>query len=458
MDDEADPVERNKELLRRYLEEVWDSGDVEVIDEIFADIDGMRRKWGDDIKDRAELKSYLGGLVDKYENDDLTVLSLLADEHNAMAFWKMEMQLVDDHLGIKPSGRAASRRGVTYGRIEDGYLTRVIDISDSRELMPRVRRLARSELMSNMHEGVLIVDDDDLVVDVNEVALSAFSWEREAALDRPVTEVLRTDISIPNPGETVEVTGDGDSRHFEMRTSVITDPKDMRVGRALVLREITARKRYENQLQVLNRVLRHNLRNDLTVVQGHIQVASQNATEDITSRLGEADEKIEELLATAETARRVQSILDNRDVVRQDVAPLVESVRSRARDRYPLAIVDTAVADSLAIEASTAFEDALWELVANACEHGGDSPGVEIHATGKAGIVDVTVSDDGPGLPDHEREVLDSGIETPLSHGTGLGLWLAHWVIEASGGSLTFAVNDGTTARVSLPMAPTDGD
>jgi len=322
--------------------------------------------------------------------------------------------------------------------------------------MPRVRRLARSELMTSMHEGVLIVDDENLVVDINEVALSAFGLDREDALDRPVAEVLRTDVSIPDPSETTEVSGADDNRLFEVRTSVVTDPKDERVGRALVLREITARKRYENQLQVLNRVLRHNLRNDLTVVQGNIEVASERADGEVAEMLAEANGKIDELLATAETARRVQSTLEYTDVVEHPVGPLVESLRSRALECYPSATVETAVSDSLTVEATTALEDALWELVENACEHSGDSPGIEIHASAQAGIVDVTVSDDGPGLPDHERQVLDSGMETALSHGSGLGLWLAHWVLEASGGSLTFAVDDGTTARASLPVATSE--
>jgi signal transduction histidine kinase len=451
-----DPAARNRRLLRRYLDEVWDDGDVEVIDEIFGDIDGMRRKWGDDIEDRAELKSYLGGLVDKYENDDLTVRSLLADEQEVMGFWEMEMQLVDDHLGIKPSGRAASRRGVTYGRVENGRLARVIDISDSRELMPRVRRLARSELMTSMHEGVVIVDDENLVVDINEVALSAFDWEREDALDRPVAEVLRTDVSIPDPGGKTDVRCVDDARLFEMRTSIVTDPKDERVGRALVLREITDRKRYENQLQVLNRVLRHNLRNDLTVVGGHLEVAAEQADDGVASMLDEAAGKIEDLLTTAETARRVQSTLEDSETVQQDLGSIVESFRSRVHGEYPAVTLDVSTPESLAVEATDALEDALWELVENACEHTGDSPHVEIAVGHQAGLADVTISDDGPGLPEHERAVLETATETDLEHGSGLGLWLAHWVLEDAGGDLTFAVDDGTTVRATLPMASTD--
>jgi Signal transduction histidine kinase len=62
----------------------------------------------------------------------------------------------------------------------------------------------------------------------------------------------------------------------------------------------------------------------------------------------------------------------------------------------------------------------------------------------------LSVADDGPGIPDDERMVLNRATETSLEHGSGLGLWLAKWLVDASGGGLTFAVDDGTVARVDI--------
>jgi signal transduction histidine kinase len=61
------------------------------------------------------------------------------------------------------------------------------------------------------------------------------------------------------------------------------------------------------------------------------------------------------------------------------------------------------------------------------------------------------VRDDGPGLPEHERAVLDAETETALEHGSGLGLWLARWGTARLGGELTVETDGGTTATVALP-------
>ena len=67
-----------------------------------------------------------------------------------------------------------------------------------------------------------------------------------------------------------------------------------------------------------------------------------------------------------------------------------------------------------------------------------------------AGRVDVTVSDNGPGIPETERAVFRAGSETDLRHGSGLGLWLAYWAVTSVGGDLSFADRDPRGSRVTL--------
>jgi signal transduction histidine kinase len=63
--------------------------------------------------------------------------------------------------------------------------------------------------------------------------------------------------------------------------------------------------------------------------------------------------------------------------------------------------------------------------------------------------------DDGPGLASNERAVLDGRSETPLEHGTGLGLWLANWIVTGLGGELEVVDPDGEgmTLEIGLQTA-----
>lgn len=67
----------------------------------------------------------------------------------------------------------------------------------------------------------------------------------------------------------------------------------------------------------------------------------------------------------------------------------------------------------------------------------------------------VVIVDNGPGLPDSEREVLEAGEETPLTHGSGIGLWLVYWTVTYAGGEVTIEDRSprGTRVTVTLPCA-----
>lgn len=64
------------------------------------------------------------------------------------------------------------------------------------------------------------------------------------------------------------------------------------------------------------------------------------------------------------------------------------------------------------------------------------------------------VADDGPEINPAEYEVLAQGVETPLEHGSGVGLWIVKWGIDEVGGSVSFAEREprGTVVTISVPV------
>jgi PAS domain S-box-containing protein len=222
--------------------------------------------------------------------------------------------------------------------------------------------------------------------------------------------------------------------------------------------DVTDRKRRETLVSVLNRVLRHNLRNDMTVVRGHanlLQGGEGNVdVADSATTIAETADELVELSEKAQTLEQVAA--DPGELRRIDPHEVTASVADRVRDAYPGADVDVAVADSVpAVVATGRLERALFEILENAAAHAGEAPSVCLsvsHAEADE-RVSIRIEDDGPGLASNERAVLDGRSETPLEHGTGLGLWLANWIVTGLGGELEVVDSEtsGTTVDVRLP-------
>ena len=97
---------------------------------------------------------------------------------------------------------------------------------------------------------------------------------------------------------------------------------------------------------------------------------------------------------------------------------------------------------------------AVRNLVENAIVHNDGPATVDVTIERPAEAVSIRVADDGPGIPDHEIEVLNQLEETALEHSNGAGLWLVNWVAMKADGHLDFSVTDrGTTVTHTLQRA-----
>ena len=216
------------------------------------------------------------------------------------------------------------------------------------------------------------------------------------------------------------------------------------------LRDITPVKRRERLIDVLDRVLRHNIRNDMNVIGGYAATIADRA-DGTLARMGEQIETTaSELAALSEKARTLEETMatPTTPAVR-DVTADVRSAVERLRDEYPETEFTVEVPDDCRAVGTDRLERALYELGDNAAKHADGLP-VAVTADRAGDRIDVEISDAGPGLSEREQEVIESGRETPLEHGQGLGLWLVNWIVTGAGGDLAVDVDDGTTVTVTL--------
>jgi PAS domain S-box-containing protein len=370
---------------------------------------------------------------------------------------------------------------VDAGSVLAGHVTAALD------RVRRERDLRRFEtVVSTAGDPIYTLDDDGRFTSVNDAMAAFAGCDRAELLDEHVSTLMseedvtrcraliRDMLRSDDEARTAEVTmwnGDDEPRRCEINIAPLTDTDDSFAGTVGVVRDVTERERRRQRLAVLDRVLRHNLRNELNVVGGHAEELR---------RLADADERVDpsrvaahaeavsvaaaDLLSLSETARSIHRTT-NSTVAPRDVVAAVAAGVADARERHPDVAVTLDAPERARARVGTGVDRAVAELVDNAVRHGGDSTSRvdvtvrRVTAEGHA-WVEVEVADDGPGIPQVERVPLEGSTETPLSHGSGLGLWLVAWTVRHAGGRVAYRWNDGSVVRMRFHAAadPTDSD
>jgi len=229
-------------------------------------------------------------------------------------------------------------------------------------------------------------------------------------------------------------------------------PEDI-IGAQGMVRETTDRHRREGLISVINRVLRHNVRNKLSVITAYARMLSDDLDGEQAAHARQITDSANRLLDLTESARKIEQAREQSpQLAPHDIIPLLDEGVTQIEQQYPNASVSVDMPESAVALTLPRLETAMYELLENAAKHSGDSPSIELSVDVGAEHVTVTIADDGPGLPTNEREVLATGAEDPLVHGSGLGLWLAYWIVTTLDGEITILDADkGTTVALTLP-------
>ncbi|WP_251343743.1 MEDS domain-containing protein [Haloplanus halophilus] len=217
--------------------------------------------------------------------------------------------------------------------------------------------------------------------------------------------------------------------------------------------------RHEQRLAVVNRILRHDIRNDLNVVLGTLSRVREGASLDEAERaqLDRAYRVASRLVDRAEKARYVQQTLADSAVERFDLRSVVDDAVASVREEHPAATITVDDVPAVSVFADGHLEVALVELLTNAVIHGtADPPSVTLVTSRDADTVTVDVVNPGPPVPESDRTALERGLETTLEHAGGLGLWLVKWIVDNSRGRLHFPDADPEECHIAVDLRVVD--
>lgn len=220
-------------------------------------------------------------------------------------------------------------------------------------------------------------------------------------------------------------------------------------------RERTVEEQRDN-LRIVNKIVRHDIRNDLELIQAYANRLANRSDE------FEEPQKIEKCVTNAvevtETAREVTEMVLQTEQPDESVklSPLLSQQIKNIANSYPQSEIKTSgQIPHIEVMGSDMLESVFRNLLSNAIQHNDkEIPEVMVSVSQTESDAIIEIADNGPGIPDRHKEVMfeegNSGLD---SNGTGLGLYLVKKIIGRNDGRVEVVDNDpeGSVFIVKLP-------
>jgi PAS domain S-box-containing protein len=362
-----------------------------------------------------------------------------------------------------------------------GLMASFIDITERKE---RERQLTEerekySSLVEQSHDGITIIQDEEFVF-VNSRFADILGYDVSELLGMRFLDVVdsadrswvqhryasRLDPDRENPPSRYRLTfetRDGCQRVAEVSVAVIQ--YDGRRGDLVSVRDITDQHQYEaeleqlnEELEILNRVVRHDIRNDMSIILGWAELLEEYTDDAGDAYLEKILRRSEHVVELTEIARDYVETLardDQMEVYPMALRPTLETEVAIQQEAYPDAEVSVqgSIPD-VEIEANEMLSSVFRNLLNNAVTHNDtDTPVVEVVVEERSDDVRVTVADNGPGVPADRREAIFGKGERGLeSSGTGIGLYLVQTLLTQYGGAIQIEETDTEGAAFTVTL------
>lgn len=364
---------------------------------------------------------------------------------------------------------------------ENGETVFDLVLRDVTERKERERRY--NAIFNKTFQFTGLLDTDGTVLEANETALEFGGLDRADVIGKPFWEVEWWQIDEATRQEVqdaidraadgafvryeVEVQGAEETAIIDFSIRPITDEQDAVTELIPEGRDITERKEFEDRLKrqrddldFLNEIMRHDIRNDLQLISGYAKLLADHVDDDGQRYLDEILENAENAVALTSSARDLAEVMLQPTVENTSVpleSTLLDQIET-ARASHDTAVVH--VEDPVPrtqVVANEMLSSVFRNLLNNAIQHNDKAvPEVTVSVDEHEAAVTVRVADNGPGVPDDRKEsIFGKGEKAYESEGTGIGLYLVDSLVTEYGGAVWIEDNEpeGAVFVVQLQTA-----
>jgi PAS domain S-box-containing protein len=371
--------------------------------------------------------------------------------------------------------------------------TLVRDITERKEYETRLqeseqRHRSMITAVDTSPVGTFILDEDFTVAWLNQSVEEFFGVDRDELIGTDKPTVVESDLKYrfddPDRFETTLLASYEDNDYVESFECHVLPDEDRAErwlmhwstpitqgqyagGRIEHYTDITERKQYENELEeqrdgldLLNQVVRHDIRNDMNVIRGRTTLLEEYIEEEAgLENLNAVQEATESAIDLTKTARDLSetmlSTADDVEAVSLDhhLRTPIEDLQSTSENA--ILTVDETLPD-VRVRGNELLEAVFRNIIQNAVVHNDkEIPEVTVSTAREDATVTVKIADNGPGIPDEQKETVFGKGEKLDSPGTGVGLYLVQTLVDQYGGDVWVEDNDpeGAVFVVELPIA-----
>lgn len=130
--------EENKAVFRRYVEEIGNEGNLDLVDEIFSDYASHQPDGSVLERSPEDVKRFMGEFRSAFPDFHTTIEDQIAEDDKVVTRWTMRGTHEGEFRGIAPTGKQISVTGIGIFRFSDGKVVESWDNFDQLGMMQQL--------------------------------------------------------------------------------------------------------------------------------------------------------------------------------------------------------------------------------------------------------------------------------------------------------------------------------